>query len=273
MATMQGGLKFTVSPFLFSRIPLSILTSRELGRPFHPRQGNEETSKTPLISFREEFNRKKAFERDATTWRHWELKGGSGAPKSSRRRCSQKKLRPSPSLLQAAPNNNLAHRAPQGQAATSSDPEAAPYNSSSGYGDHETKGKLHPHHSHHYPHHHHSSSSAFAGLPPALDAHSLDKLKSQALAKARAVQSSLIAAVKSGGAGGGGFGGVGAGVSASAAGSSSSHGGFGVVVPPATGSATGGAAAPATALSAFSDKLGRLCDRVESSRATALACR
>ena len=170
--------------------------------------------------------------------------------------------------LQAAPNNNLAHRAPQGPAAAataSSDPEAAPYNSS-GYGDNEPRGKLHPH-SHHFPHSHHSS--AFGGLPPALDAHSLDKLKSQALAKARAVQSSLIAAVKSGsGAGFGGGGGAGASTSAG-----SSHGGFGVVVPPAAASAQSAGAAPATAFSAFTANLGRLCDKVESSRATALACR
>lgn len=164
------------------------------------------------------------------------------------------------SLLQAAPNN-LAHRAQghsQGQTATvaaSSDPEAAPYyNSGSGYGggsDAPSKGKLNHHH-------HHSHSAPFGGLPPSLDSHSLEKLKSQALAKARAVQSSLISAVKSGGA----------------ASASSSHGGFGVVVPPAsTAQAAGAAAAPATALSALAAKLGRLCEKVESSRATALACR
>ena len=154
--------------------------------------------------------------------------------------------------LQAAPNNNLAHRA-QGSAAASSDPEAAPY------GLDESKGKLH--HSHH---------SAFGVLPPALDAHSLDKLKTQALAKARAMQSSLIAAVKSGGSGGRATSASGA--SSVPAGSSSSHGGFGVVVPPQAGAA-GAPAAQATALSAFTGKLGRLCDKVESSRATAVACR
>ena len=164
--------------------------------------------------------------------------------------------------LQAAPNN-LAHRA-QGTAAAaataSSDPEAAPY--TSGYGD-ESKGKLHGggHKGGAHSHHH----SAFGGLPPALDSHSLDKLKHQALAKARAVQSSLIAAVKSGSSGG-----IGGGRAAAAPTSQSSHGGFGVVVPPAPQAAAG---APDAALSAFTAKLGRLCDKLESSRATALACR
>ena len=170
-----------------------------------------------------------------------------------------------PFSLQAAPNN-LAHRAqgPAAAAATaSSDPEAAPY--TSGYGD-ESKGKLHGggHKGGAHSHHH----SAFGGLPPALDSHSLDKLKHQALAKARAVQSSLIAAVKSGSSGG-----IGGGRAAAAPTSQSSHGGFGVVVPPAPQAAARAAGAPDAALSAFTAKLGRLCDKVESSRATALACR
>lgn len=157
-------------------------------------------------------------------------------------------------LLQAAPSS-LAHRTQghnQGPAAAaasaSSDPEAAPYHNG---GDASLRGKLPPHLSH-------SRPAPFGGLPPSLDARSLEKFKSQAMAKARAVQSSLIAAVKSGGGIGG------------AAASPSSHGGFGVVVPPAS---TAAAAAPATALSALSAKLGRLCEKFESSRATALACR
>lgn len=168
-----------------------------------------------------------------------------------------------PLFCQAAPNNNLAHRAQGGVPASTADPEAAP--SYSVYDDSSSKGKLHHHKGGAGAHpHSHPLSSAFGHLPPALDAHSLDKLRSQALAKARAVQSSLIAAVKSGGAG---MGGVGA--------ASTSHGGFGVVpLPPQQQQGGPGTqAAPATALSALAAKLGRVCDKVESSRATALACR
>ena len=167
---------------------------------------------------------------------------------------------------QAAPNN-LAHRAqgaPAPSAAASGDPEAAP---SYGYGDLDaSRGKLHKGAAALSAHSH----SHFGSLPPALDAHSLEKLKHQAMAKARAVQSSLIAAVKSG---------TGAASASNHGSSSSSHGGFGVVVAGAAGasssslSAAAAPAAPATAFLAFSAKLGRLCDKVESSRATALACR
>ena len=136
-------------------------------------------------------------------------------------------------------------RAPRAGASSSSGhgiqrPGGGPF--TSGYGD-ESKGKLHGGgHKGGAPTLIHPLG-VWRPLPPALDSHSLDKLKHQALAKARAVQSSLIAAVKSGSSGG-----IGGGRAAAAPTSQSSHGGFGVVSRSAPQAAPAGA--PDAALSA-----------------------
>lgn len=187
---------------------------------------------------------------------------------------------------QPAPNN-LAHRAPahppstssSSSSASSGDPESAPsyYGGAGGISSGVGMGK---------PHQHHSSSTfggggngggafgAALGLPPALDARTLDKMKDRALSKARAVQSSLISAVKSGSVGGGGGGGMGAGFNGVGG-----HGGFSAGVP--TGSAAAAAAetrhfsspSSSSTLSALSARIGKLCDSLESSRAAAVFCR